>query len=336
MSCEREFRYLAISEAQNYFSMCHASNLLRLKDGTILTVFFAGTHEGESDTAIYSCRAKEGESSQPKLISQSNEAHWNPVLFLPDENQDKEIVLFFKVGNIIASWRTMITRSHDGGISWDIPKELVIGDKGGRGPVRNKPIRTSSGAILCPASLEDGVWRSFVDISTDELASLHKSNEIFYTQTGSFSPKSKDIEVSLQSFSGQGIIQPTLWEDSLGVHALMRSTFGKIIRADSEDGGNTFNTPYPIDMPNNNSGIDAVYFNNKLYLVCNPVNGNWAKRSPISLFSSDDGIKFKEEAVLASADGEFSYPCIRAFENNLYISYTYFRKNIVIEKFIIK
>ena len=197
MSCEREFRYLAISEAQNYFSMCHASNLLRLKDGTILTVFFAGTHEGESDTAIYSCRAKEGESSQPKLISQSNEAHWNPVLFLPDENQDKEIVLFFKVGNIIASWRTMITRSHDGGISWDIPKELVIGDKGGRGPVRNKPIRTSSGAILCPASLEDGVWRSFVDISTDELASLHKSNEIFYTQAGSFSPKSKDIEAQV-------------------------------------------------------------------------------------------------------------------------------------------
>ena len=336
MSCDREFRYLAISEAQKYFKMCHASNLLRLKDGNVLTVFFAGTHEGEKDTAIYSCRALEGESSAPKLIARSDEAHWNPVLFLPDESNDTEIVLFFKVGNIIASWRTMVTRSHDGGISWETPWELVAGDKGGRGPVRNKPIRSSSGAILCPASLEDGVWRSFIDISTDELASLHKSNEIFYMQDGAFSPKNKDIEVSLQSFAGKGIIQPTLWEDSLGIHALMRSTFGKIIRADSIDGGRTFNTPYPIEMPNNNSGIDAAYLNNKLYLVCNPVNGNWAKRTPIALFSSDDGIRFKEEAVLDSIDGEFSYPCVRAFKNNLYISYTYLRKNIVIEKFIIK
>lgn len=336
MSCEREFRYLAISEAQKYFKMCHASNLLRLKDGNILTVFFAGTHEGENDTAIYSCRAQEGESSAPKLIARSNEAHWNPVLFLPDENQDNEIVLFFKVGNIIASWRTMITRSHDGGISWEQPRELVAGDKGGRGPVRNKPIRSSSGAILCPASLEDGIWRSFIDISTDELTSLHKSNEIFYMQDGTFSPKNADIEVSLQSFAGQGIIQPTLWEDSSGIHALMRSTFGRIIRADSKDGGHVFNAPYPIEMPNNNSGIDVAYLNDKLYLVCNPVNGNWAKRTPISLFSSDDGIRFKEEAVLDSIDGEFSYPCIRAFKNNLYISYTYLRKNIVIEKFIIK
>lgn len=336
MSLECEFQYLACIKEHSSFAMCHASNLLKLHDGSILTVFFAGSYEGACDTAIYACRALEGQSSQCKKIASGSEAHWNPVLFLPDEKNDQEIVLFYKVGNVIASWQTMVMRSHDGGLTWDHSEELVAGDRGGRGPVRNKAIRISSGAILCPASLENGPWRSFLDISLDNLKTLTKSAEILYSEDGDFKPIDRDIEVSLQSFSGKGVIQPTIWEDEAGVHVLMRSTFGKVIRADSLDGGYTFSKAYPVNMPNNNSGLDAVFTHGRLYLVCNPISGNWGKRSPLSLYSSIDGINFKEEAILADAEGEFSYPCIRAVGNNLYISYTYFRKNIAIAKFTIK
>ena len=212
---------------------------------------------------------------------------------------------------------------------------MVPGDIGGRGPVRNKPVRISSGAILCHGSLENGPWRAFLDISYDNLRTLEKSAEISYQEEGNFSPLNKGIEVSEQSFSGKGVIQPTIWEDDKGVHVLLRSTYGKVIRADSIDGGRTFLKPYPVNMDNNNSGLDAVYVNGKLYLVCNPVGGNWADRTPLTLFSSDDGINFKEEAVLAKGAGEFSYPCIRAYDKELYISYTYSRKNIAIDKFTI-
>ena len=327
---KRDFHVMACS--QRSFNMCHASNLIKLSDNTVITVFFAGSHEGKSDTAIYMCRAKEGESSVPVKIASANEAHWNPVLF---ELSEDDLVLFYKVGNVIAIWKTMIMHSYDKGLSWTAPYEMVKGDIGGRGPVRNKPIRISSGAILCPGSLENGPWRAFLDISHDNLRTFEKSAEINYQEDGNFSPLNKDIEVSEQSFSGKGVIQPTVWEDDKGVHVLLRSTYGKVIRADSTDGGKTFLKPYPVNMDNNNSGLDAVYVNGKLYLVCNPVGGNWAGRTPLTLFSSDDGINFKEEAVLADGPGEFSYPCIRAYGNALYISYTYSRKNIALDKFTI-
>lgn len=329
---KRDFHVMAAKESKIAFNMCHASNLIKLDDGTIITVFFAGSHEGNSDTSIYMCRAKAGESSEPVKIAGSDEAHWNPVLFAVS---DEELVLFYKVGNIIATWRTMIVRSYDRGLTWTEPEELVPGDIGGRGPVRNKPVRISSGAILCPGSLENGPWRAFLDISYDNLRTLEKSAEISYQEEGNFSPLNKGIEVSEQSFSGKGVIQPTIWEDDKGVHVLLRSTYGKVIRADSIDGGRTFLKPYPVNMDNNNSGLDAVYVNSKLYLVCNPVGGNWADRTPLTLFSSDDGINFKEESVLAKGAGEFSYPCIRAYDKELYISYTYSRKNIAIDKFTI-
>ena len=329
---KHDFHYLICEESFIDFKMCHASNLIKLSDGSIVCVFFAGTHEGDSDTSIYLCKAKEGEKAVARKIASGDEAHWNPVLY---ETKAGEIVLFYKVGNVIASWRTMIMRSNDGCETFSKACELVPGDKGGRGPVRNKPVRLTSGKVLSPASLEEGFWRSFVDISDENFEKLTKSQEIVYKEEGAFDPKNKDIAVSLQSFSGKGVIQPTIWQDDKGVHVLMRSTFGKVIRADSEDGGNTFLKPYPVNLYNNNSGLDAVFTRNKLYVVCNPVAGNWAVRSPLSLLSSEDGINFKEEAVLAKGKGEFSYPCIRAYGDSLYISYTFDRNNIAIEKFTI-
>lgn len=327
---KHDFHINACARDELTFNMCHASNLVKLSDGTIITVFFAGSHEGAADTAIYMCKAKEGCEGVPVKLAASNEAHWNPVLF---ELSEDDLVLFYKVGNVIATWRTMIMHSSDRGLTWSEPQELVAGDRGGRGPVRNKPIKVSCGDILCPGSLENGPWRAFLDISRDNLRTFEKSEEITYQEEGNFSPLNKDIEVSEQSFSGKGVIQPAVWEDKGGIHVLMRSTYGKVIRADSPDGGRTFFKPYPVNMDNNNSGLDVVYAGGKLYLVCNPVGGNWAARTPLTLFSSDDGINFKEEAVLASGPGEFSYPCIRAYGNALYISYTNARKNIALDRF---
>lgn len=329
---KHDFHVMAFDGNNVPFKMCHASNVIKLQDKTLLTVFFAGTHEGKEDTAIYLCKALEGTPAVPQKIASGDCAHWNPVLF---EAADGEIVLFYKVGNVIASWKTMIMRSYDEGKTWSKPQELVPGDVGGRGPVRNKPVRIKSGAVLCPGSLENGPWRAFIDRSDDDFKTFAKSSEINYQEEGSFDPLSHDIEVSEQSFSGKGVIQPTVWEDAQGVHVLLRSTYGKIIRADSKDEGRSFLKPYPVNMDNNNSGIDAVYACGKLYLVCNPVGGNWAARSPLSLFSSSDGINFTKEAVLADGEGEFSYPCIRAYDKELYISYTYSRKNIAIDKFTI-
>ena len=49
---------------------------------------------------------------------------------------------------------------------------------GGRGPVRNKPLRLVSGRILAGASTEHGIWKAFADISDDDGVSWHKSSAV--------------------------------------------------------------------------------------------------------------------------------------------------------------
>ncbi|MDP2325940.1 MAG: exo-alpha-sialidase, partial [Gammaproteobacteria bacterium] len=134
---------------------------------------------------------------------------------------------------------------------------------------------------------------------------------------------------------GKGIIQPTFWESEPGqVHALMRSTAGKIFRTDSEDFGKTWTPIYDSGLPNNNSGVDAVRLKDgRVLLVYNPVPGNWKARTPIDLaISEDNGKTWKTVAHLeADADlrSEFSYPAIIQMESgDVVITYTYQRERV--------
>ena len=125
------------------------------------------------------------------------------------------------------------------------------------------------------------------------------------------------------------MIQPTLWEDENGVHALMRTMSSFIYRSDSKDGGKTWCKAYKTDLPNNNSGIDCIKADDgAICLVCNPIpphNG----RSPLSiLVSRDGGATFEKALDLEVEKREFSYPAIVSRDNKLFVTYTYDRKNI--------
>ena len=288
--------------------------------------------------AIWITRGNEEHFEEPKILAQSEEAHWNPVLFRVDE---KKIIIFYKVGNEISKWRTMYRVSEDNGETFGEEKELVPGDQGGRGPVRNKPIRLKSGRILAPGSTDQGIWNAFVDRSDDDGKTWNKSQEVAISQleykSGERTVGKDDssIPVSEQSFYGRGVIQPTLWESIPDqVHMLLRSTEGMIYRSDSKDGGNTWTEAYATELPNNNSGIDMIRSEDgKLFLVYNPVGVNWGDRTPISLaVSKDDGKTWEKIRDLSTGEGEFAYPAIIQDEDFLYITYTYKRKNIAFWK----
>ena len=315
--------------------MCHASTLLKIGPDRFLAAWFGGTKEGNGDVAIWFTRGNEEHFEEPKILAQSEEAHWNPVLFRVDE---KKIIIFYKVGNEISKWRTMYRVSEDNGETFGEEKEL---DQGGRGPVRNKPIRLKSGRILAPGSTEQGIWKAFVDRSDDDGKTWNKSQEVAISQleykSGERTVGKDDssIPVSEQSFYGRGVIQPTLWESIPDqVHMLLRSTEGMIYRSDSKDGGDTWTEAYATELPNNNSGIDMIRSKDgKLFLVYNPIGVNWGDRTPISLVvSKDDGKTWEKIRDLSTGEGEFAYPAIIQDEDFLYITYTYKRKNIAFWK----
>ncbi|SDX05732.1 exo-alpha-sialidase [Paenibacillus sp. CF384] len=329
ISTEKEY----IFEEGQPFQSSHASTVAVLPNGNVVVAWFAGMHEKSSDVAIWMSTRTGGTWSVPyKAADEEGIAHWNPVLFV----QGDTLVLFYKVGHEITDWYTRVTYSEDDGRTWTEPRELVPGDVGGRGPVRNKPIALKDGTILAPSSIErhdpsaagKQIWEAFVDISRD--------NGLTWTMS-ELVPMNIGEYVGTDHWFAKGLIQPTLWSSGgERVHMLLRSTEGVIYRSDSRDNGQTWCQAYPTSLPNNNSGIDVTLMDNgKLALIFNPVAG-YATDSPrtplVVRFSSDNGLTWGDEIVLENEPGEYSYPAIVSQDNQLYLTYTWKRDRIAFWK----
>ncbi|MBN1672089.1 MAG: exo-alpha-sialidase [Kiritimatiellae bacterium] len=292
---------------------CHASTLVQLPDGELLAAWFMGTQERHPDVGIWLSRGRNDRWGTPVEVAKIRyAAHWNPVLFQPGPDR---VLLFFKVGVTIPRWVTYVCESRDGGATWTQPRTLVPGDRsGGRGPVKNKPIRLACGAILAPMSIETLTrWTPGVDRSEDEGARWERTM----------------VPMNRKQVAGRGLIQPTLWESKPGrVHMLLRSTAHRIYRADSTDDGRTWCEAYPTEFPHNNSGLDLARHLKKplLTLVCNPVEKG---RSPlVVIFSTDNGRSWQDEIVLEDTKGEFSYPAIIPIADGFAVTYTWERRSI--------
>ena len=309
---------------------CHASQCLPLQDGGIFAVWFEGTREGADDVCIWGAKRANG-IWQPKrrLTEDDHLPHWNPVLFQKDKDT---IQLYYKKGKPIAQWYTLVQESTDLCETFSPARELVPGNIGGRGPVRNKSLRLSNGALAAPASDETFVWKAFADLSSNG-DTWHTSRWVTIFHEGDEPTRWIDKKLDKSRLRrNRGVIQPAFWESESGcVHALLRSSEGRIYRMDSADFGETWCRPYRTRLPNNNSGIDMDRLaDGRLALVYNPVGRNWGPRSPLSLaLSGDNGATWTRALDLETEKGgEFSYPCIHAVGNRLHITYTYNRVNI--------
>lgn len=305
------------------FPQCHASSLVRLENGEILCVYFAGQREKADDVGIWlSRRTQEGWEKPRRLFKVCDDPHWNPVIFVIPLG----LRVCFKVGREIRDWLSWRSESYDGGRTWTAP----VPYHEAAGPVRSKPIMLSSGRMIAPNSVETALsWRPRVDVSDDFGESFQILSPI---------PINCEDEKKNNFIQGLGAIQPTLWESKPDtVHALLRTTAGFIFRSDSSDGGNTFSEAENTHIPNNNSGIDVVNTDRGLFLVMNPVSGNWAARTPLCVLkSTDNGKTFTHFKTLADLTwdekgnkrAEFSYPAVVADEKDLHITFTWMRRQI--------
>ena len=351
--------------------MCHGSCLAALPNGSLLCVWFGGSREGKADTEIYYAVGRpqyrkgvaaaqdefrkhihDGRAglsltvtcawTEPACITRMPEACWNPVLLI----QHEHVLLFFKTGNKIADWKTMVMVSRTDPVYWGHPRPLVPGDSsGGRGPVRTKPIILPSGRICAGGSIERGDWQSFCDYS-DSYGISWKRTALLGINLLNLPPVAEDEAghdtaggklqlppLSAQSFNGRGVIQPVIWQEMGGrLHMYMRSTEGYIYSSVSDDEGQHWTEPEPTELYNNNSGFDVIRVpGGRLFMACNPVRGNWGARTPLALFiGSEDGSRWEMFLRLEKDEGEFSYPSLTYTFNGLWVSYTYNRENIAV------
>ncbi len=290
------------------FPSCHASTIVETGPNEFLAAWFGGTAEGKPDVAIWSSRKSKGQWSAPvELAREPNIPTFNPVLFF---SADNTLWMYYKFGPSPEAWTGARRFSRDGGQSWSPVEHLPAGVLG---PIKNKPLLLQDGAIVSGTSVESyQAWTSWVERSIDNGKTWTKHGPIVFRG------------------EPRGTIQPAIV--SLGkshLRMFVRSTprIGRICISDSTDGGKTWTDLRPSELPNPNSGIDAVALKDGRILL---VYNHTAKgRSPLNLAVSRDGEHWNSFLPLETDPGEFSYPAIiQASDGSVHVTYTWNRKKI--------
>lgn len=130
-------------------------------------------------------------------------------------------------------------------------------------------------------------------------------------------------------------IQPSiLFHPNKRLQALGRTGQGKIFEIWSDDEGLTWGPISLMELPNPNSGTDAVTLKDGRHmLVYNHStvrpDGKNGLRSPLNVAVSSDGKKWRAALVLEDQPGEFSYPAvIQTGDGLVHVTYTWRRQTI--------
>ena len=299
------------------FPSCHASTIVETKSG-LVAAWFGGTAERNPDVCIYVSRNENGFWTAPVAVADgvgfttNRLPTWNPVLFQPKIGP---LLLFYKVGPKPTEWWGMMMTSDDDGKSWSKPTRLPDGILG---PIKNKPVQLANGDILCGSSMENDGWK------------------VHFERTSDFG-KTWTATSSVNDSKAIGAIQPSiLFLKDGSLEAIGRTHNDKIFQITSADDGKTWNEMSLNDLPNPDSGTDAVTLHDGRQLLVYNHNirtgSNNKGRSPLNVAISPDGKNWFAALVLendSDAPSGFAYPAvIQTSDGLVHITYTWKRKRI--------
>jgi len=299
------------------FPECHASTIALGKNG-LVAAFFGGTKERNPDVCIWVCRHVNGKWTAPQNVADGIQNDtlrypcWNPVLYQVPKG---ELILFYKIGPSPSTWKGFMKTSTDGGITWSAQKALPPGFLG---PIKNKLVLLSNGTLVCPTSTEDKGWNVHFELSQDN---------------GKTWTKTADVA---KGEATNGAIQPSIlfYKDGK-LQALCRSRDRAILETWSGDNGLTWSPLAKTNLPNNNSGTDAVTLaDGRQLLVYNHVlpPGKEVKgaRTPLNVAISKDGKTWYAALILEDSPiSQYSYPgVIQTPDGMVHVVYTWRRQRI--------
>jgi predicted neuraminidase len=293
---------------------CHASTIVETPAGLVAS-WFGGEYERHPDVRIWVSRHVGGAWSTPVAVAdgiQPDGTHlptWNPVLFKP---RNGPLMLYYKVGPSPSEWWGMVLTSADDGRTWSKPARLPDGILG---PIKNKPVQLASGTIVSGSSTENAGWQVHMERSADQ------------GRTWQATPPLNDGKTI-------GAIQPTILVHKDGaLQAIGRTRNERMFTAGSRDEGAHWSELSLTDLPNPNSGIDAVTLKDgRFLLVYNHTQKSGRDRGVLNIAVSTDGRAWQAGPVLEDEPGDhagFSYPAvIQTSDGLVHITYTWKRTRV--------
>jgi predicted neuraminidase len=302
------------------YPSCHASTIAEVAPGQLVAAWFGGTAERAPDVGIWVSRRIEGRWTEAVEVANGlqpngrREPTWNPVLFAP---AGAPLFLFYKVGPSPSRWWGMVIRSADGGKTWSQPERLPDGILG---PIKNKPVVLADGTWLSPSSTEGSPegWRVHFERSRDRGVTWERTEPV------APGPHFDAIQPSVL-FHRDGQLQ-----------AIARTKQGVNAQTWSKDGGRTWSALTAIDLPNPNSGIDAVTLADGRQLLVYNHSGHRATeakgdRWPLDVAVSADGVHWQRVLTLETEPNQagYAYPAvIQTSDGLVQITYTWNRTRI--------
>ncbi|MHC8314618.1 sialidase family protein [Pseudomonas sp. LB3P31] len=257
----------------------HSSAVTALPDGSLMSVWFAGTREGAADVQVRSAlfSAKTGEWGAERVLATRESTQQgtrkyirklgNPVVALAPDNR----LWLFYVSVSMGGWAgsaVNVMVSDDFGENWSTPRQLITSPFLNISTlVRSAPVFHADGSIGLP------VYHEF----------LGKFAEYLY-----LSPDG-DVIDKFRISRGNNSLQPTVvpLDGQRGV-ALLRyagETHHRVLATRTEDAGRTWSEPYPLEPSNPNSSLAAVATPEHGLLVA--LNDLREGRFKLSLYGTD-------------------------------------------------
>lgn len=269
---------------------CHAANLTALPDGELACVWFGGTQEGTHDISVYLSRLPSGADTWTPAIRMSDDpdrSEQNPLLFVTPAGAVWLVYTAQSAGNQdTAEVRARV--SDDGGRTWGEPHTVIPADSRGGVFVRQPPVFLPDGRWVLP------VFRC-VRVPGQKWAGDRDTSSVFISNDDGASFVECDVPGSMGAVHMN--ILPT--HDG-GFAALYRSRWADHIYRSTSSDGVTWGAPQPLDLPNNNSSIQAAVAPGGVYVLAfNDASAADATARRESLYDeiADDGTVVADDSA---------------------------------------
>ncbi|HZM97040.1 MAG TPA: sialidase family protein [Vicinamibacterales bacterium] len=305
-------------------AMSHVASIAELFGGGLAAVWYAGSREGAGDVAIYfsvqssddgrwsPARAIVTRASAARELRRYIKKVGNPVLFSDAEGRLWIIYVTVSIGGWSGS-SLNVTMSEDEGRTWTRSRRLTLSPFFNLSElVKNAPVALSDGGWAVP------IYHEFIGRFPEMLWLEHRGEDIVATKS----------RMSAGWYGYQPALTPI---DAGRALALLRDDDAPrtVSMARSEDAGHTWSAPERIDLPNPDSGLDAIRLTDGRLLLA--FNDSPDGRENLRLaMSVDEGRTWSRIATLVEErGGDFSYPfLIQARGGDVHLVYTWQRKAI--------